>query len=828
MRRLVYLITKWFLLVACLLNVSAMAESMPQQITHPDITMEIGVGYEGIMTYGKDMPIRVRVENNGADLNGTIGININYSRTSYNRYETDIQLAQGAVKDLLIPVTVYSKQDKFTVELLQDGEVICSLTAEPELVVNPDSMLIGVLSSEPQNLAYMNINMETDELLRSEYMQVIPLTEATFPGESELINSFGMIVIDDFDMALLSEVQQDALFKWLESGHILVVGGGAHAGTVWPYFNTYTGLEAGQVTNRPDFSSTLLAYLGITAETVNQDILICEGVGGEALITDTDQPVIWRSSVGDGVIYTTAFELGSKPVSTWKVMNTFWQRLLLKDSPRLYENGFSIKNNDYNGMAYVPQNIPMENTSGMALLIIAVCAFLAFSWIVAYIIVRRLDRRQYLWAILPLTTAVCTFLMLIVIMNSDFNQPVALSVTGIRQDANDNLNCTTTLTLASAESGEHLITAPDRALTPYDNGYYDYIDEENETGPTQLNYRYVQGTQNGIGVNFPGPWNSQILMMEDVQIPEGRIETALWREEDGLHGYVINHTGLNLTEGVILSRFGYCSVPALGIEERYDFTLLSAIFADPKKPVYEDGCMYESLAGGYSDATEMVNEYIFKVSHAGEGETVSYADPVKNQKARLMQEILYEDYRLQNGYYRTMFHYIAFCEEFPMSTVYIDGEEVLQRNNWTAFSTELKYSGVGSTGIIYHVPGMDEAVRCLIDNDGKPYMDHAISVTGRDYHRLNENPAFVFDLSELGSMDVSRLILYSDVYLRYVHMYLYDGENWIEQKLSEEIEDPGRFISADGKVYVQFRPDVSADDYSEVCTPTMLLEGRVK
>ena len=77
-------------------------------------------------------------------------------------------------------------------------------------------------------------------------------------------------------------------------------------------------------------------------------------------------------------------------------------------------------------------------------------------------------------------------------------------------------------------------------------------------------------------------------------------------------------------------------------------------------------------------------------------------------------------------------------------------------------------------------------------------------------------------------MDVSRLILYSDVYLRYVHMYLYDGENWIEQKLSEEIEDPGRFISADGKVYVQFRPDVSADDYSEVCTPTMLLEGRVK
>ena len=73
-----------------------------------------------------------------------------------------------------------------------------------------------------------------------------------------------------------------------------------------------------------------------------------------------------------------------------------------------------------------------------------------------------------------------------------------------------------------------------------------------------------------------------------------------------------------------------------------------------------------------------------------------------------------------------------------------------------------------------------------------------------------------------------RILRSSLIYLRYVHMYLYDGENWIEQKLSEEIEDPGRFISADGKVYVQFRPDVSADDYSEVCTPTMLLEGRVK
>ncbi|MBP3645579.1 MAG: hypothetical protein J6K55_04055 [Clostridia bacterium] len=780
------------------------------------------------MTYGKSMPISVRIENKGADLNGTIGINIYYSRTAYNRYDTDLQLAQGAVKDLLIPVAVYSKQEKFTVELLEDGEVICAVSAEPELVVNPDSMLIGVLSPEPQNLAYMNINMETDELLRSEYMQVIPLTETTFPGEDELINSFGMIVVDGFDVSLLSEAQQETLFKWLESGHILVVGGGAQAGTVWPYFNTYTGLEAGQVTNRPDFSSSILDYLAITAETVNQDILICEGIGGEALITDEDQPVVWRSSAGDGVIYTTAFGLGTKPISTWKVMNTFWQRLLLKDNPRLYENSFSNRNNGYNGMAYVPQNIPMENTSGMALLIIAVCAFLAVSWIAAYFIVRRMDRRQYLWAILPLTTAVCTILVLLIAKSCGLNQPIVLSVTGIRQDADNNLSSTNALTLATAESGEHLITAPDRTLVPYNDGYYDYIDEEKDAEPTQLNYRYVQGAHNGIGVNFTSPWNRQILMIDDVPVPEGGIESSLWREEDGLHGYVINHTGVNLSEGVILSRLGYCSVPALGVEERYDFTLLSAEFADLQKPVYEDGCMYESRAGGYSDATEMVNEYLYKVSHLKEGETVSYEDPVKNLKSRLMQEIVSEDYRQQNGYFRTMFHYVALCEEFPTDPVYIDGEEVGRRSNWAVFSTVLEYSGVGSTGIIYHVPGMDEAVRCLIDNDGNPYMDHAISVTGRDYHRLNENPAFVFDLSELGSMDVSRLILYSDVYLRYVHMYLYDGENWIEQKLSEEIEDPGRFISADGKVYVQFRPDVSADDYSEVCTPTMLLEGRVK
>ena len=53
-----------------------------------------------------------------------------------------------------------------------------------------------MLSTRPRNLANLDIDQENDVLSRYEYWQTVALTAETLPEEAELLNAFGMIVLD--------------------------------------------------------------------------------------------------------------------------------------------------------------------------------------------------------------------------------------------------------------------------------------------------------------------------------------------------------------------------------------------------------------------------------------------------------------------------------------------------------------------------------------------------------------------------------------------------------------------------------------------------------
>ena len=60
LRRLIKQISL-FLLIAVLLTTSCFAESMHQQIDNPNLTLDVTVGYDGLMTYGKTMAEAVEI-----------------------------------------------------------------------------------------------------------------------------------------------------------------------------------------------------------------------------------------------------------------------------------------------------------------------------------------------------------------------------------------------------------------------------------------------------------------------------------------------------------------------------------------------------------------------------------------------------------------------------------------------------------------------------------------------------------------------------------------------------------------------------------------------
>ena len=238
------------LLAACLLAVCAWgaAEPMHEETGNDALDMKVSVGYDGMMTYGKYMPVRVRIRNTGGDFEGVLGMNAYINKKEYDRYEREVFVPAGSEREFVLAVTVYSKQDAYTAELVKDGGTVCTANGTPGMVINPSAMMIGVLSTRPQNLKNLTIGRENDVLGRYELWQTVPLEPETFPEDTALMNSFGMLVIDDVDPALLSQKQQDALESWLRSGRVLICGGGASAARNTAFFSRYTGLKLEEVT----------------------------------------------------------------------------------------------------------------------------------------------------------------------------------------------------------------------------------------------------------------------------------------------------------------------------------------------------------------------------------------------------------------------------------------------------------------------------------------------------------------------------------------------------------------------------------------------------
>ena len=104
----------WMAALALLLGIlcpGALADSLHTEIGNDALEVSVALGYDGKMTYGKSMPVRVTVRNNGEDLEGTVAVNAYASGLKYDRYETDISVPAGGERTVLLAVNAGTRQD---------------------------------------------------------------------------------------------------------------------------------------------------------------------------------------------------------------------------------------------------------------------------------------------------------------------------------------------------------------------------------------------------------------------------------------------------------------------------------------------------------------------------------------------------------------------------------------------------------------------------------------------------------------------------------------------------------------------------------------------
>ena len=822
--------TAALLLAVCLLCGAAAAagESIHTEVSNPDFEMEVSVGYDGMMTYGRMMPVTVLIRNAGGDFEGTLGVNAYVNETQYDRYELPVSIPASSQREYTLAVRVLTRQQVFTAELVCGGEKVCAVNGNPETVFNPSAMMVGVLSTRPQNLNYLNIDRDNDTLARYEFWQVVPLTAENFPEDETLLRSFGLIVLDDLDPAALSQKQRDALENWLLGGRILLCGGGTTAAANLPLFGSLTGLTIRGMGTSGSVIASLEKGINRTESGRTAEAVIAEYDGGKPLISDAEgQGLVWRTEAGAGRIYTAAFETGDALLNSDPLMHYFWEQLLVDRDQALYSSAMYMDNDSYpSAVVNVSYMAPIEADSKLLPGIFIIIGGLVLACLLWWILKKR-DKRQLMWIVLPAIAVIATAGLVLLASASQTNEPMAVIAQNLVQTASGTTRDYSGVSAATPSYGRHMFSLPGDSLRVQ---VYDYVDwdeeeEEKQTEPDVLRTCNIAGGDNAVTADIDTPWGQVNLCSESEAQMTGRIEGTLWMEADGLHGEIVNGTNLHFAAGQIITNQGYVTVPALAPGEKAEVLMTRKTFSDPQNPYYEDGGLYEGTTGLYT----IINNAMGYTDERG------YPDSLHNVYGSMINGAVDELRRAYGnfsyGAYDTaVFMYCAAPTDLPRPELSVDGARVERMARMALLTAELEYLPVGRTGVVYRSPGMDIPVRVETDENGLP-TDTPLD-SGKDiyYHTLNETPTFLFDLKEMGGVKVDSLLISMNVwYLNECRVYAYSHvkNDWVEIEANKDIEGPGDYLDAKGRLFVQFR-SVSQDMYSEVPAPMISLQGRVE
>lgn len=811
------------------------------------VSVSAEMGYDGTVTYISTMPLWVRLKNAGGDANLTVAVNITRYGSVYDRYEYPVTLAGGAEMHLTLPMTITYKQPAYTVEVLEDGKVVAGGEVKPRKVVSPYTLLVGVLSDAPQQLRYFNISQANDQLVRGDVWQTVDLTAATFPDNIDMLRAFRILAVDGVDVSAFSQAQQDALRQWIREGGIVIVGGGSTASVSYKFFGPVTGILSAAPYQAQGVDKALAEALSggqfaLSSPGALTGSVMLNGMrGGRGAVAELNgQPLIDRCTVDRGVVYTTAFSLGERPLSAWNGLSGYWQRMLLTydqgNYQRIINELSSYYDTGYNGNSWVLRYMQLPNRDPVLPAVLLIAAFLALSGIGSYLLLKRLDKREWMWLTVPLLSLVCALLTVGISSRMQLNKPAAVAYEVITVDEAGLAEAHVTAGVASAETKPITVsTVNGETIVPTQADYSSYYPDEEETDkrPPQLRYTYVYGDRMQVILPSAAAWEVQTLKVEPARQPVLPIRASVWWGKDGLHGEVENGTDLTLEPGFIITNQGYCSVPRLMPGEKTEFAILEnqSRKQDPDKgyQIY-DG---EIVASAWVDTYEIVDWALHPKRLQDENYTYS---------AEEMREMSYKEGLLQacqerwGG--RGVFRYVTFTDQAEPVAFALNGNPVERSAFDAVIDTKILYRAVGEEGLVKLTGGMVPAYNCELDSKHAPFST-GVALGNSAYFSLRDEPVLCFALGEIEGLDLSRLkinkaSISSESYGVKPRLWLYNTSRGEWQELSFNalpavisgdllrtcLDDAGRlFLRAGLPAGVQ---------YGDLDNPSLTLEGRIE
>ncbi|WP_377891237.1 hypothetical protein [Alkalihalobacillus sp. R86527] len=384
----------------------AFAITLPQHAKAAGgIEVESKIGIDGKAQVGKGFPVELTLKNKGESVKGDLVLSSSKGYSTAHNQVISVELGEGEEKTYQLTVSGFGEHIQHSnnpskktqhIYFFEGGfEKGKQVELSGDLDLTPsflpfDRLVVGVLSDDQDAfnaIKAASFNGNSTELIQMESVY----------QSSEALEVFDLILINEYNAAEFSDEQQQNIADWVERGGNLVIGSSSSV-------KQRLGALSELLPLMPSGSERLEELSTLNSEEplpLSNFEVVTGKLNGSATIEfeQNNLPLVVSDSVGMGEVIQLAYNPASKELVEWEGNGKWWEKLIQKTVDK-GRNGHGSTDDMLQQLTYDSEMFPGSVIS-IPILIALFIIYLIVVVPVLYVILKKKDRREWGWWIIP-------------------------------------------------------------------------------------------------------------------------------------------------------------------------------------------------------------------------------------------------------------------------------------------------------------------------------------------------------------------------------------------------------------------------------------------
>ncbi|MCY6371603.1 hypothetical protein [Clostridium ganghwense] len=525
------------------------------------VDLNVKVGFNGSYKVGYYVPINVDINNKLKDIDGEIQVETESGNGKVTIFAKPINLPINSTKQVYISVPIMKITSKLNIKLVQGKKVVYEEEKTISTGYNSESFFTGILSDEFDNLNYIS-SIGSMSFLNSVTMQnkTLKLNEKIFPQDYNTIRMFDVIVINDFDTSKLSNKQYDVLKKWVNKGGTLIIGtGSAYNKTFSIFKDEFLSGKVGETTKKNTDGLYSLLQNNKNRTSMDLNILDIKLQNGTSILKDKGVEIVKKIQNGKGSIVVAGFDFGVDPMPSWNYNSQFVKNLIQKVLPSDYYSGGNFNNmqsnegrkHDFRRALNIIPELPVPSESKLIIIFIIYIILIAP---VNYLILKKKDKREYMWITVPVISLVFVVIMYVSGISTKITGSIANVINIIEVNKSGNLNIQTYSSIFTPNKGDMKIESADGMdIEPIFNLIHDNYPQSKEK---IIESKIIWEPKTSVEFYNNSVFENKILKLNVNETKKGILEGKLNYINGEYNGEIKNNLGFDLEDCYLITSSG--------------------------------------------------------------------------------------------------------------------------------------------------------------------------------------------------------------------------------------------------------------------------------